>query len=269
MPFLTAAQRGLERLYHWQVFRPDRLERVLRDNAIYFSRPGDFNDPWDCRPFFNTNLLNDPDEVQRHIDWVVRICRQDGRMPESDIEKMKEALNDRKILERKIRQATIEMQQAVLERYRVYCLCPDVHNSLMWAHYADSHRGVCLEFNVRNEVICGALDVQYSVDFPVTSQYSDDPAENLLPLLAKSKVWAYEQEYRLIAQDSRNRTPRDTLLVEDGILKLPQGALRSIIVGCQGPVDEVRAFAEGCGAEIPVLVARKIDNQYAIEIEGI
>lgn len=269
MPFLTAGQTGLDCLYHWQKFQPDRLGPILRDNEIYFSRPSDFNDPWDCRPFFNIDLLNDPGEVQKHIDWAVRVCRQDGRMSEADIGRMREALNERDLLEEKIRQVTIETQQAVLKRYRVYCLCPDVQNSLMWAHYADSHRGVCLEFNVRNDVICGALQVQYSLDFPMTNQYSVEPAENLLPLLVKSKVWAYEQEWRLIAQNFHNRTPDDTLLVEKGFLKLPEGALRSIIVGCQGPVDEVRAFTEDCGADIPVLVARKIENRYAIEIEGI
>ena len=269
MPFMTAGQTGLDCLYHWQEYRSDRLEPILRNNAIYLSRPSDFNDPWDCRPFFNTDLLNDPVDMQKHIDWAVRICRQDGQMSETDIERMREALNDRDLLEEKIRQATIETQQAVLERYRVYCLCSNVQNSLMWAHYADSHRGVCLEFNVRNEVICGALEVQYSLGFPMTSQYSDEPAENLLPLLAKSKVWAYEEEWRLIAQNSDNRTPHGTLLAEDGFLKLPKGALTSIIVGCHGPVDEVRALTEDCGAEIPVLVARKIENRYAIEIEGI
>jgi hypothetical protein len=266
MPFPNAAQRRLKQLYHWQRFDAGRLEAILRDNAIYCSRPSDFNDPWDCRPFFNTELLDDPAEVQKHIDWAVRICRRDGRMSEPDMARMQEQLRDRAVLEQKVRELSTATQGGVLERYRVYCLCPDVTNALMWAHYSDSHRGICLEFNVGNEVICCALEAQYFSEFPMTLQYSDDLAENLLPLLAKSDVWKYENEYRLIAQDTANATPDETLLATNGFLKLPDGALRAIIVGCQGPYDAVRELVRKCNVDIPVLRARKIDNRYALEI---
>lgn len=266
MPFPNAAQRGLKRLYHWQRFDAGRLEAILRDNAIYCSRPTDFNDPWDCRPFFNTDLLSDPAEMQKHIDWAVRICRRDGKMSEAYIARMQDQLRDRAILEGKVRETTMATQQAVLERYRVYCLCPDVTNALMWAHYADSHRGICLEFNVRNEVICCALEAQYCPEFPMTPQYSDDLAENLLPLLAKSDVWKYENEYRLIAQGAANATAHDTLLATNGFLRLPDGTLRAIIVGCQGPYDAVQDLVRKCKADVSVLRARKLDNRYALEI---
>lgn len=107
----------------------------------------------------------------------------------------------------------------------------------MWAHYADGHRGVCLEFNVQNEVICCALEVQYFSKYPMTRQYSDNLAENLLPLLATS-----------------------------GFLKLPDGALRPIIAGCQGSYDAVQDLVRKCNVDIPVLRARKFDNRYALEI---
>jgi hypothetical protein len=266
MPFSNAAQRRLKNLYHWQRFDAGRLEAILRDNAVYCSKPSDFNDPWDCRPFFNTDLLSDPAEVQKHIDWAELICTRAGKMSEPDIARMKEALRDPALLRKMVRKGAIETQQAVLERYRVYCLCSDVSNALMWAHYADSHRGICLKFSVRNEVICCALEVQYFPEFPMTRQYSDDLAENLLPLLAKSDVWKYESEYRLIAQDAANATPHETLLAVNGFLKLPDGALRAVIVGCQGPYDEVRELVGRCSLAIPVLRARKLDNRYGLEI---
>lgn len=266
MPFPNAAQRRLKRLYHWQRFDEGRLEAILRDNAIYCSRPSDFNDPWDCRPFFNTDLLSDPAELRKHIDWAVRICRRAGKMSETDIARMQDELRDRAVLERMVRQGAMETQQAVMERYRVYCLCPDVTNALMWAHYADSHRGICLEFNVRNEVICCALEVQYFPEFPMTRQYSDDLAENLLPLIAKSEMWKYENEYRLVAQDTANATGHETLLATNGFLKLPAGALQSVIVGCQGSYVVVQNLVRKCNPGFPVLHARKVDNRYALEI---
>lgn len=76
----TAAQNKIPLLYHWQKFDLARLEQQLREGTVFCSKPIDFNDPWDCRPFFNTDLLAHPNERQKHIDWAVEICKRDGRI---------------------------------------------------------------------------------------------------------------------------------------------------------------------------------------------
>ena len=48
MAWNTAATMGLDRLYHYQPFDPDRLSKIILDKDLYFSNPEDFNDPWDC-----------------------------------------------------------------------------------------------------------------------------------------------------------------------------------------------------------------------------
>lgn len=267
MPYPTAAQRRLKRLYHWQPFHKCRLRATLKNGTIYCSNPNDFNDPWDCKPFFNTELLSDSTEREKHIDWAVRICEAVGKMTKEDIEQMRKKLqDDSALLEQMLREHILEMQQAVADRYRVYCMCPDPTNVLMWAHYANKHQGICLEFNVQNDAICGALEVQYYSEFPMTRQYSDDLAENLLPLLAKSDVWKYEKEYRLITQEADIATPHDTLQSTNGHLKLPDGALRSIIVGCQSRYDAVRKLVYKHKPDIQILRARRVQNRYRLEI---
>ena len=68
----TAAELHIERLYHYQGFdRPERLARIFTEGTIYFSKPRDFNDPWDCRPFFNKSELDDPEEHERIVRWFV------------------------------------------------------------------------------------------------------------------------------------------------------------------------------------------------------
>jgi hypothetical protein len=79
-------------------------------------------------------------------------------------------------------------------RDRVYCPGPDVGNLLMWSHYADNHKGVCLEFSLRNAVMCGALRCEYTREFPPMKAYSEDEADCLRILLAKADVWSYERE---------------------------------------------------------------------------
>jgi Protein of unknown function (DUF2971) len=41
----------------------------------------------------------------------------------------------------------------------IYCLTPDPTSILMWSHYADHHRGICLEFDVANALFLKAWKV--------------------------------------------------------------------------------------------------------------
>ena len=79
-------------------------------------------------------------------------------MPEHDIEKMRTSLrNDLPKATEWIRAISHSMAEAIDRQYRVYCLGPDAGNLLMWPHYADRHKGVCLEFSLRNDIMCAAL----------------------------------------------------------------------------------------------------------------
>ena len=41
-------------------------------------------------------------------------------------------------------------------RYRIYCLSARADSQLIWGHYADHHRGVCLEFDERTKAALAA-----------------------------------------------------------------------------------------------------------------
>jgi hypothetical protein len=41
-------------------------------------------------------------------------------------------------------------------RYRIYCLSARADSQLIWGHYADHHRGVCLEFDERTNAALAA-----------------------------------------------------------------------------------------------------------------
>jgi hypothetical protein len=53
MPFATAGSAGIDRLFHYEKFDGKRLASVVVNNTLYFSDPRNFNDPWDCKPWFN------------------------------------------------------------------------------------------------------------------------------------------------------------------------------------------------------------------------
>jgi hypothetical protein len=76
MTLHTALSDGFDRLYHWQRFDADRLRQSLQDRTIYCSDPATFNDPWDCKPHFNSEILQDPTENEQHVQWAIKISRR-------------------------------------------------------------------------------------------------------------------------------------------------------------------------------------------------
>ncbi len=239
------------------------------DRGPFPINPETFNDPWDCKPYFNSDFVSDPAEVEKHTDSYAAITRRHRRdiSEEFIAQRQKEFRDNPKFLAERVEKISQGIGSEIAERYRVFCLGPDSGNLLMWSHYADSHRGICLEFSTQNEVMCCAQQVEYRGEFPVLPLYSDSQDDSLVPLLTKSDVWTYESEYRLVvAQDKSNRTPHDTLVADKNYLKLPEGTLTSIIVGCQGPVEEVRKLVKEFAPHVPVRQAARVLNRYAVKI---
>jgi len=73
----------------------------------------------------------------------------------------------------------------------------------MLSHYADGHKGICLEFDTSFDPFPKAMKVNYSNNFPLISPMrlfdeSDEFDDEIMkPLLTKYKCWCYEHEWRL------------------------------------------------------------------------
>jgi len=71
---VTIAHAGRDRasLYHYQRFNADHLRAAVVDRSIRFSNSGDFNDRWDCKPFFKPGTAT----IARCSKVVVRQARR-------------------------------------------------------------------------------------------------------------------------------------------------------------------------------------------------
>lgn len=88
-------------------------------------------------------------------------------------------------------------------------------NRLMWSHYADSHKGFCIEYDFSKEESLVPLPVFYTkerVKMPWGIAVERTPenekkaaAEFMRALLTKDDVWTYENEWRLIVNSSCNQ----------------------------------------------------------------
>jgi len=269
----TAAQQRIQSLYHYQTLDdPARLARIFTEGTIFCSNPKDFNDPWDCRPYFSKAMLDDPVQYRRVVQWFVRIDRKRNPLiPDTEHATREQVLlNDRARLEGMMDEMTAAMEKTMSAQYRVYCLSTHADAPLMWSHYARSHQGVCLEFSVKNMLFCGALPVEYLDHYPEFDLSNDEEDASLRPLLTKSSDWRYENEFRLVAAAPGYTFP-GMLPTNDNFVNLPAGSLKSITMGCLMSEENrelVRSLARN-GSRIMLKAAHRVANRYALDIRAI
>jgi hypothetical protein len=92
----------------------------------------------------------------------------------------------------------------------IFSLSKTPNEELLWAHYADSHKGFCIEFDLEKltwlDNDLSKLDIEYqntpsTVDF---EHLADDTNSKFLNTMfgKKSEAWKYEEEVRLISSSS-------------------------------------------------------------------
>ncbi|ALN64598.1 hypothetical protein GLA29479_3747 [Lysobacter antibioticus] len=102
-----------------------------------------------------------------------------------------------------------EFSVALRSSFKLCSFSERVDSTLMWSHYADSHKGFCIEYDVRSlpesDLRARSLyPVLYSDDiFDATEFFQRDAAErnichSILAGLLKAKDWSYEREWRLM-----------------------------------------------------------------------
>jgi hypothetical protein len=259
----AAHQAGHARLYHYEKFDVRWLTTTLRDQKIYCSDPARLNDPWDCKPTYDPASVTNPKDIEDFILWLRSI-------PKERLQPQREAaFEDRLRTDTAYRNQIVEgfstRNRSMIERRRIYCLTPNPYSTLLWSHYADNHRGICLEFHLGNDVFLNSWEMKYS------SMYPSWPPHRMREfaldmLLTKSDEWAYEKEFRVIG--SPDRPDGHPLKLDGDFLKLPPRSLVGILVGCKGDYTEVAKIVEEHAPSLPVKRIVQIPNHYRLTIAG-
>lgn len=248
-------------LYKYMSFQSDSAESVRNLRSIvvssnfWLTSPEDFNDPFDMKSTF----LPDSDRaaVRRGLQKLGRFVKTQGLMAKADIEKsISFAMQNLDSV------VDGDMMNRRRKHHGVTCLTPHPKSLLMWAHYAQSHRGICLQFqtSVDPGLFGTAAKVDYSDEYPVVHWPSYPDNEAKAALYRKGSAWAYEDERRIIVTGLTNR-----------LLGVAPRALTGIILGCRFP-DEQRAGLEKILVErqaaghppVKILKATMKASQYGI-----
>ena len=125
-----------------------------------------------------------------------------------------------------IRASLNTMKLDVSRKFGILCFSKIWSNPVQWAHYANNHKGICVELELSNKE--DAREVKYYSERLKSNLIIDQSFPSKL-LLSKFKHWEYEKEYRTI-RDLNNFEK------ENGLYFQPFNEdmkLSKIIIGCQ------------------------------------
>lgn len=89
------------------------------------------------------------------------------------------------------------------EALGIYCVSEDPRSELMWAHYADSNRGFCVQLGVYNDpIFFHAQKVNYTDERISVPLFTESRPQGHL---YKKLSWAYEKEWRLSFLDVKGK----------------------------------------------------------------
>ena len=199
------------------------VERIICHSELFFSKPSSFNDPFDCRPSFFMQASNEElisyyrNLLQRHMPQLNREQRR--REAKKKLGDWERSPRNPKAIKRVQQMHT----ERITEQIGVLCLSEINDDILMWSHYADSHRGICLEFDGNFEFFAHTQEVKYPPERPRINPFRQGPEEMMeAALLTKAEQWAYEREWRLVQY---TKGP--------GVYRFPPEALTGVVLGAQ------------------------------------
>lgn len=172
------------KIYKYISFNSDVQKKIatLKRNAVYMSSPLEFNDPYDCVLSFKLN----------------------------EIEKMITDKKDRQ----KIKKERKKWPKR-LKFFLIACFTTKWNNFLMWAHYANGHNGICVEYD-RNEVkeMADEEDMWFEkVDYIKSITKFNDPdigeETKKMAIFSKHEQWEYEKEWRIVDANKGKRKNRE------------------------------------------------------------
>lgn len=204
---------------------------------LRFSDITTFNDPFEARPHY-VPAFADPNKQHeamcRYLSKIAPITGDDARR-----RRWAEDAMEGKSMEELVELASGRNAERA-GRLFVFCaMAPETVNSpLPWAHYADSHRGVCIHLDSEVRPLPLAFPVVYSGEYPrlVVPRTERDPTDAMqMILLRKCDQWSYEKEYRVIRSKLPGAGLAGSLGVKwDGEIALASSSIvRAITLGCR------------------------------------
>jgi hypothetical protein len=241
---------------------------ALINRHFRFGRPCDFNDPFDCRPHLYVPGLLAMSRRRWFTRETMKIVRQDyPNDPTAEQNALAELA--RYTMEAQVEDAEIRVRNTLLTTQRMLCLCGNRERALMWAYYADRHRGVAIHLSPHVWPIAAAMRVSYTDRYPALplSDRGDKRKITRAFALTKAKAWRHEAEYRVLVQDEDPQRFAVDWIDQD-TARLPATSVTGVTVGSlmdDAAVKQLVASAQA--ATPPLAVYRAITQRKRFKLE--
>lgn len=256
----------------------DWFFEFLLGNSIKFSSRLEFNDPFDCRPAYKS----------RHLKSEIASYETLAKIRNISIEKReleKQNIRDKSNFQIKNFENLIN---ETLDKVGVLCVTEKWDNFLMWSHYADNHRGVCVGFKSDTDIFSKAIKVNYQEEKPIIAipvQISDMESVYRSTYQTKAKFWETEKEWRVLKKPfsdahreheiqytkRMNMNEQDAKLYYDhngaGFYKFCNSAIQDITLGALiNPIVEsqIFGFVQELNLDIVIYKAQLADYEYSV-----
>jgi len=226
------------------------LKLILENSTLKFSKPSEFNDPFDC------NLTIDTNNSKEEIDTYISMIRISKNLNEKQVAELGRKYFDPDelfaITNKSIGEAT--------ESFGVTCFSKTHDNLVMWAHYADKHKGVCLKFDILAdaEFFMTPFPVIYKKEYPIYNYIRNRDGLGKFLLETKSVDWKYENEIRVMKKGA-------------GLYNFNKDSLCEVIFGANTPARDKETIEKMVGSlvydKVRIKSARISKKKFRLKIK--
>lgn len=205
---------------------------LLKNGAMKFSKPSEFNDPFDCCP------------------------TQFGELPPNS--GLPHAVTD---------VANRYHQDVISQVLGVSCLTPYSNKMLMWSHYGGQHRGICVGFdrdvlleNIPKNSEGNPLYTEIrKVDYTDTRPSEEDNDA----IFKKSREWDREDEYRIVSLAKKGRPQWGP-----GVWNISTASIKEVVIGARVEPKEEEGIVKAIRSIKPDIEIKKaVLNTYSFDLE--
>lgn len=266
-------------------YLPIQRRDLFETGLVRFTQPGDFNDPFELHPSYDLMSRADiaalPEAPgQENVTGPkTRILTADvmqamiaAVLPGLQKQIAEHAGQDGTFLldNNKLSQATYDSKLGILS------LTEDPCSVVMWAHYANNHNGIVVQFDERHDFFAATpleghtvamSRVEYSRQRPILS-YSTIHSPAVY--FRKSPEWSYEREWRLVRllSDAAKVLPHSEYPI--CLFEVPPSAITGVIIGVavshQARVELFDLLSQPKWKHVTVFQTALSKNDYALEV---
>ena len=159
---------------------------------------------------------------------------------------------------REDRNAFNKLKAQLNSKRGVICFSKAWENPVLWSHYADKHKGICLGFDVPDDML---VEINYTrkrlvVDIEKLLDRNALNQTTIKILTTKFEDWRYEDEVRFLVNLNERDKDKDTEFFYKNFGE--DVLLREIIIGprCKTGRSRRKPYIAGCKPKVEIIKSR-------------